>query len=470
MRSLTFRLWAGVALCVTASACATSHAAYDGTALQTIETPASAKNPVLPAFEIVAFDVLLNLAGRQLYADTKDFDVTVRSIKQNLRGRWVIDDDPFQVNQFGHPYQGSMYHMFARSAGMNYWQSTAYTFAGSALWEIAGETTKPSINDQIASGIAGSFLGEPLFRMAHLLLEKGHGHVGTRRALLAGALSPAVGFNRLMFGNRFDDIFPSHDPAFDVRMQFGASGTSNSRPGPTLSVMKNDTVLDLSMEYGLPGKPGYTYSRPFDYFSLQAIGSRASGLESFMTRGLIAGKSYDAGPGGRGVWGLYGVYDYHSPEIFRVSTTAASLGTSVQFGLPSALTFQGTVLGGIGYAAAHPLHETVDRDYHYGLAPQATASIRLVAGNRVSFDLGARQYYVSDVGAFDTSGNDVILRTDASIGVRLFKRQAVSLRYLLFRREATYGALPKQSQERGTFAIFYTLLGPQHFGAVDWDR
>ena len=45
------------------------------------------------------------------------------------------------------------------------------TFAGSAMWEIAGEDTLPSRNDQVASGIAGSFLGEALFRMSSLVLE-----------------------------------------------------------------------------------------------------------------------------------------------------------------------------------------------------------------------------------------------------------------------------------------------------------
>ena len=30
---------------------------------------------------------------------------------------------------------------FARSAGLSYWESAAYTFAGSMMWEIAGETT-----------------------------------------------------------------------------------------------------------------------------------------------------------------------------------------------------------------------------------------------------------------------------------------------------------------------------------------
>ena len=65
-----------------------------------------------------------------------------------------------QVNQLGHPYQGSMYHGFARSAGLSYWESLLYTFAGSAVWEIAGETTPPSKNDQVASGIGGLAMSE----------------------------------------------------------------------------------------------------------------------------------------------------------------------------------------------------------------------------------------------------------------------------------------------------------------------
>ena len=83
-----------------------------------------------------------------------------------------------------------MYHGFARSAGFNYWESAGYTFAGSALWEIFGETTKPSRNDQVASGIGGTFLGEALFRMASLVLEKGDGVPGFWREAIAAGISP----------------------------------------------------------------------------------------------------------------------------------------------------------------------------------------------------------------------------------------------------------------------------------------
>lgn len=92
-----------------------------------------------------------------------------------MRSNWIVDNDPFKFNQLGRPYQGATYHGFARSAGLDYWESLGYTFVGSALWEIAGETPPPSKNDQIMTGIGSTFLGEALFRMSSLILEKGDG-------------------------------------------------------------------------------------------------------------------------------------------------------------------------------------------------------------------------------------------------------------------------------------------------------
>ena len=90
----------------------------------------------------------------------KVFSVTPSTAWRHLtKGPWGFDGDSFQVNQIQHPYQGAVYQGFARSAGLGFWESAAYTFLGSFLWEVAGETTKPSINDQVASGIGGSSWG-----------------------------------------------------------------------------------------------------------------------------------------------------------------------------------------------------------------------------------------------------------------------------------------------------------------------
>ena len=120
-----------------------------------------------------------------------------------------------------------MYHGFARSAGLNYWESLLYTNVGSFLWETGGETTDPSINDQIASGIGGSFFGEALFRMASLVLEGDGDKPGFWRELGATVLSPPTGFNRLAFGDRFKPVFPSHNPATFWRLRLGASLNSH---------------------------------------------------------------------------------------------------------------------------------------------------------------------------------------------------------------------------------------------------
>ena len=233
------------------------------------------KSYLIPALEIPVFILALNgyyrLASPNVEEDGKKvYSVTLSSFKDHVfHGPWGFDQDAFAMNQLMHPYQGSIYYGFARSAGLSFWESFAYTFAGSFLWETGGETTSPSINDQVASGIAGAFFGEPLFRMASLLLEGGGEKPGFWRELGATVLSPPTGFNRLVFGERFKPVFPSHDPATFWRLRFGASLNSypNSQGGSSTS-NRTEATADFSMAYGLPGKPDYSYTRPFDYFHI----------------------------------------------------------------------------------------------------------------------------------------------------------------------------------------------------------
>src|SRR6185369_5474005 len=155
--------------------------------------PEARKNLFLPAVEIVGFETMLNLVNRG--DRSGDYKSNLSTIRRNVSSSWTVDHDPFRTNQLGHPYAGSMYHTFARSLGLDYWESFAYTFAGSALWEIAGERTPPSRNDQISTGIGGTFLGEALFRLSSLMLEHGGDTPSWLREVGAAAISPATGFN-----------------------------------------------------------------------------------------------------------------------------------------------------------------------------------------------------------------------------------------------------------------------------------
>ena len=426
------------------------------------------KSYLIPAAEIVGFELLLNQFDRHVLGT--DFASNISTIRRNLHSSWVVDRDPFEINQLGHPYAGSMYQGFARASGLNYWESLGYTFAGSALWEIAGERSLPSRNDQINTGIGGSFLGEILFRLANLTLE--HENVPPFwRETAAALISPPVGFNRLAFGDRFRTIFPSHDPIHFSRLEIGYSRRIQSSAGLSATEDKpNEAVIDYAIDYGLPGRQGYTYSRPFDYFSLEASASSANGAESLLTRGLLLGKTYEAGTDYRGVFGLYGVYDYLAPQTFRVSSTAAGVGTTAQWKISAAFALQGTVLGGVGYTAVGTTRSTSDRDYHYGVSPQGLVALRFISGDRAALDLTAREYFVSNVGAAARGGHDNILRLDASFTVRVAGHHGISLRYLLNRRDAFYPDVGDSSQTRGTIGLYYTWLGHDQFGYVPWQQ
>lgn len=424
---------------------------------------------IIPAFEVTGYLLLLNQFDRHFIEPNSEYRTGTKSFRMNLTdSKWVIDEDPFATNQFLHPYGGSIYYGLARSTGLNFWESFGYASAGSLLWELGGETGAPSINDQITTPIAGSFLGEPLFRMASLLLENDGHPPGFWRELGAAALSPPTGLNRLIFGSRFDAVFPSYAPAISTRFQFGTA-LNTHLTGPASSDFKqNEVTADFQLAYGLPGKPGYSYTRPFDHFNIQFTASTANTFENIIIRGLLLGAPYTAGDSYRGVWGLFGSYDYIAPQVFRVSSTALNLGTTAQWWLSRAVALQGTVLGGVGYGAAGTIHGSGERDYHYGATPQAAFEFRLILGDMAMLNVTAHEYYVSGLGSTEHRGSENIARGTASFTVRVYDRHAIALKYVASQRDAHYPDLPDTSQSVGTFYLAYTFLGSTGFGAVEW--
>lgn len=437
------------------------------------------KSYIIPALEVPGFLGLLSAYDRIAYPnETEDgikvYSSTFSSTWDHLRKQnWVFDKDPFNINQFLHPYQGATMYGLARSTGLNFWESYVYSNAGSFLWKMAGETDRPSINDQITTGNAGSLFGEVLFRMAGLILEAGGDKPDLWHELGAAIVSPTTAVNRLAFGDRFKTVFPSNNPATFWRTQIGSSSNSLSQLNAT---------LDFDMSYGLPGKPGYTYKRPLDYFDFDISGqARASNpVSNVLLRGLLYGTTYEAGDDYRGVWGLYGIYDYLSPAVFRVSNTALALGSTGQYWMAPGIALQGTLLGGVGFGAAGTTPvATGDRDYHFGAAPELLLALRMLFGKRAALELDARGYYVTGSGTlnkFSTSSNPVdsaggwemIGRIKTGFNIRVYGRHGLGLQYVESIRDSRYGTQNSSHQTDGTVSLVYTFLGDSHFGAVEW--
>jgi hypothetical protein len=254
-------------------------------------------------------------------------------------------------------------------------------------------------------------------------------------------------------------------------VQLGVSLKADENDKSSASdTIRTETTASFTLAYGLPGKPGYSYTRPFDYFHFEFItlGNTDNPFDDIMIRGLLLGTDYEAGDSYRGIWGLYGGYDYISPEIFRVSSTSLSLGTTYQWWISRAVALQGSVLGGVGYAAAGNVHQTGERDYHYGAAPQGLLGLRLILGDRAMFDLTGRAYYLTGMGGDDPGGRENIDRLDMGFTVRIYGRHALGLKYIASVRNAQYPDRADSHQSTGTVSIVYTFLGKNRFGAVEW--
>ena len=435
------------------------------------------KSYVIPAAEIVGFIAALSAFNR--IDDPETYGVDGHSIWKNFTTAPQFDKDPFSINQIGHPYQGGIYHGLARSAGLSYWESAGYTLLGSYIWETAGETTPPSINDHVASGIGGSFVGEAMFRMASLLLEGGGETPGLWREVGAAVLSPGLGFNRLVFGERFKPVFPSRDPAVYIRLRLGATLTTsvtNANLSPV--VREQDGSLDFYMTYGLPGKPGYKYTRPFDFFLFEFTAvpnarTAADAIENVTIRGLLIGDRYELGDDYRGLWGLFGGYEYLSPQIFRVATTNFALGTVAQWWLTRTLALQGTALVGLGFGAAGTVGDRAERDYRYGVIPEPLLGLRLIISDLAMLEAQGRQYWVVGVGNgasrdAEKFGHEMINRGNVGLTVRVYGPHALSLNYVVSNRDARIAGVGDRHQSVETVTLSYNFLGHTRFGVTEW--
>ena len=102
-----------------------------------------------------------------------------------------------------------------------------------------------------------------------------------------------------------------------------------------------------------------------------------------------------------------------------------------------------------------------------GILPGLLAA-RLILGDRISIDSQVQDYYISRVGATESTGSENIGRGDVGLTVRVYNLHGITLMYSESRRVGTYASLPTSRQTVGTVSIGYTLLGQTRFGAVDW--
>ncbi|SDP23642.1 protein of unknown function [Mucilaginibacter sp. OK268] len=137
------------------------------------------------------------------YVAQKDYArISWKTVGHNLNpGSWTWDNDPFQTNQFGHPYHGSLFYSAFRSNGYTFWQSAPAAVVGSYLWETFAENQAPAPNDLINTSFGGIVLGEMTYRFSNKIVNnRQRGFKRQAREVLGFIVNPMNGLNRLLDG------------------------------------------------------------------------------------------------------------------------------------------------------------------------------------------------------------------------------------------------------------------------------
>lgn len=395
---------------------------------------------LIPALEVPAINLTIWAFNR--YALQADYAyISAASIKRNLSGPWTYDVDSFEVNQFGHPYQGAMSFTAARSSGLNFWSSFLFPFFGSLMWELAMEVDSPSINDQITTPIAGALVGEAMHRLSSALL---FGEAGIGKQILAGVLNPIRALNRNLFGLWADDDDGRRPPVMIGRLMAGLTLRSPvfgevEPPEEGFDRVRRSLTVATRILHGFPGDPSVNPRVPFDHFDLSAEAQlSATPVAKLSMHGLLWGGQWGEGLGFRGLGGFYAFYDFANPKPFRVSTVALGAGTMFGWTIADTVPLFVTVASGfvpMGAAGA-PMSDDDERGYHIG--PGNLSLVQVVAMLPGVGFVMLDAHHTALRGVRAQKGWENITRVEATAEVNITNCQSVGVRFTWNRRHAGF--------------------------------
>lgn len=343
--------------------------------------------------QTLAANVVVNRANAWLFGADWARRVSFETWSRNLSLGWEWDEDGFEINMFGHPYQGGMYHNAGRANGLSYVESVPLALLGSWTWEYFGEDLRPSLNDLFVTTLGGIAFGEMAHRVAENVRdERARGVERYGREALALVVDPVGSLNRLVRGQwtRRGENPPGRDPAqFYYRLEVGARREWAEGEAPDAREASPTLVLDGG--FGDPFQR--PYRDPFDVFSMHAEFS-AAGIEVVQTTGRLyqtglpdLGLS-EIGVRTRHAFVLSQRFDYLNTPAYRYGGPSAeaavlsriplALGLSVRTRVGTSVLFMGAINPPEGRPPDDPADRDRDHDFGpgFGTLLNATLSLR----------------------------------------------------------------------------------------------
>jgi hypothetical protein len=394
--------------------------------------------------EVNAVNVATNLFDRVYYAGQDWMLSTPATAWSNLVSQWHWDQDPFPVNEIGHPIMGSFYYIASRSNGLDFWESSLGTLYGSVAWKVFGETNDPNNNDVITTTIGGVVLGEMLYRL-YVQAER----EGSLLRFAFGSLDEA---NKAVFGRGSWEDETRGEASLAVRMGFGGSYLDLA---PTRVVASGPGGAGAEMEESLTyGTPYRENAAPFDFFEQRMYVDLSSSLQevAFFSDGTLYSRPVIDDGADRLAVGSSIHYDFMDGSLIEFSSNALGLSVIGEHDAPGGFRLSGEIHANFNVLA------TSENEYLLEInGPQGSSEGRdydFAWGGGLKLRLGVEQarlgelhvdYAFYDLNSIPASNNDLAWFEDAQLDFldvsyehALVPHWALGVDYKLYHKDADY--------------------------------
>jgi hypothetical protein len=398
------------------------------------------------------------------------------------------DDNQFVNNQFSHPYHGNLYFNAGRSNGFSYYESMAFAFLNSWIWEHHFETFRPAINDWIKTSMGGSAIGEMTHRMSEKIVD--NSAYGSRRTWgeIGGFLvNPVGGFNRAVTGQMGKHRQNSPTRTIPVRSHFelGAFGareavsnnadevaptpftdgvfTAGAEGGEFIPFVPAERVRLASARFDLRyGDPFVRHDRPFDAFEFDiqlSFGSDVAALGRITIGGYLHINEYDWSEKNKHGFVVMQRYEYFNNEILQFGAQMFGFGLNSLFRAEKDLKVRTSIEGQVIVLGAidSPYAENVGRTYDYGPGAGLRAEARLEEDGFEYVRLRLGSLYVDTING-GGEGRHLVSYGSLRAMVPIVARAGLGGEIGYIRRDAYFKDLPDFTRDNDWVRLFVTWV------------
>lgn len=337
---------------------------------------------------------------------------------------WDWDDNQFTTNQIDHPYHGQLYFNAFRSNGYNLLQSSVATVVGSYIWETAGETQHPSINDFVNTSFGGIILGEMTHRVSRNILARTHRHPHRKvqNEIAAFIVNPVNGLNRWFDGKlgKVDDYHTVDSSIINAEIEFGIR-RFDAREGDILERGKNSIYGRLRFSYA---NGMHNYKRPFDQFSANV--EMGQGDSTFINAVNVHAMMYGNKILERKNADIYGLltahYDFYNNDAFFYGAQSINYNVNSEIRYKANRLRVGLGLGAVVLAAVPDPYLLYgdSRNYNYGSGASYRFTGNISTANRLMVALEYNGGYFHTISGNNSHYFLHALTTDVKL--RMFKK------------------------------------------------